>query len=114
MDSSKAYTDADFQDYVYSAIQQSNQELQELQELVIDPFVKRNGDSEIQFEDYARHFELQKLVSAAHTEVRTEAKRLLLTTPMTLITGEMLYAAASIVVKYGQKLRDVMARRPVV
>ena len=45
------------------------------------PFLKRNGESEQEFEDYAAYIELRKLISSAHNEVRNEAKRLLLINP---------------------------------
>ncbi len=68
----------DFQDCVYSAIQQSSRELEEM---IIVPFLTRNAASENEFEDYAAYIELRKMVSTAHSEVRNEAKRLLLIDP---------------------------------
>lgn len=49
--------------------------------MIIVPFLKRNGESEQEFEDYAAYIELRKLISSAHNEVRNEAKRLLLINP---------------------------------
>jgi hypothetical protein len=49
--------------------------------MIIVPFLKHNGESEQEFEDYAAYIELRKLVSSAHNEVRNEAKRLLLINP---------------------------------
>jgi hypothetical protein len=72
------YSNEEFQDCVYSAIQQSSRELEEM---IIVPFLKRNGESEQEFEDYAAYIELRKLISSAHNEVRNEAKRLLLINP---------------------------------
>ncbi|KAL9178866.1 hypothetical protein ACHAXT_011839 [Thalassiosira profunda] len=68
------YSDDEFQDFLFSAIQQSSRELQEL---VIDPFVQRNGESQLEFEDYASYIELRKLIDSAHADVRNGAKRLL-------------------------------------
>lgn len=72
------YSNEEFQDCVYSAIQQSSRELEEM---IIAPFLKRNGESEQEFEDYAAYIELRKPISSAHNEVRNEAKRLLLINP---------------------------------
>lgn len=68
------YSDAEFQDCVFGAIQQSNRELQAM---VIEPFVTRNSNSQHEFEDYAAYIELQKIVLAAHSDVRNAAKHLL-------------------------------------
>ena len=68
------YTSDECQDFIFSAIQQCHKELDDG---VIDPFVKRNMNSEVEFEDYAAYIELRKIVSDAQTEVRNEAKRLL-------------------------------------
>jgi len=73
-DNRNEYSDAEFQDCVYGAIQQSNQELSDM---VIKPFLERNGDSTEEFGDYAAYIELQKMVLSAHSEVRNAAKRLL-------------------------------------
>lgn len=64
----------EFQDFVFSAIQQSSLELENN---VIDPFLKRNGDSQIEFDDYTAWIELKKLVDFSQADVRNEAKRLL-------------------------------------
>ena len=68
------YPEDEFQDCVFSAIQQSSKDLEEL---VISPFVTRNGDNQMEFDDYAAYIELKKLVDEAHSDVRNEAKRLL-------------------------------------
>ena len=69
-----AYNDSEWQDFIFSAIQQCHGELEEH---VMDPFARRNMNSELEFEDYAAYIELRKIVNAAQIEVRGEAKRLL-------------------------------------
>lgn len=68
------YTIDEWQEFIFSAIQQCHKELEET---VMDPFVKRNMSSQLEFEDYAAYIELRKIVTSAQTEVRNEAKRLL-------------------------------------
>lgn len=68
------YTGEDWQDYIFSAIQQCHKELEEK---VMNPFIGRNGKNEVEFDDYAAFLELRKIVSSAQDEVRNEAKRLL-------------------------------------
>lgn len=68
------YSSDDWHDYIFSAIQQCHAELQEK---VMNPFTKRNGSAQIEFDDYASFIELHKIVSSAQNEVRNEAIRLL-------------------------------------
>lgn len=68
------YSDDEWQDFIFSAIQQCHKELEEQ---VMDPFKKRNGEAEMEFEDYAAYIELRRLVHSAHCEVREQAKHLL-------------------------------------
>ncbi|KAL7461655.1 hypothetical protein ACHAXS_002063 [Conticribra weissflogii] len=72
------YTPVEFQEYVYAAIQQSQRELDEK---VYIPFRTRNGDAQLEFDDYTGFMELKKLIQAAHAEVRDHAKTLLDTNP---------------------------------
>ncbi|CAJ1343880.1 unnamed protein product [Effrenium voratum] len=66
------------QDYIYAIIQQNRMELEEN---VYQPFLHRNGENEIAFDDYAASIELQKLIHRAHSDFRNEAKRYLLVNP---------------------------------
>ena len=66
------------QDYIYAIIQQNRKELEEK---VYQPFLRRNGDDEIAFDDYTASIELQKLIHRAHSEFRDEAKKYLLVNP---------------------------------
>ena len=68
------YTSDEWQDFIFSAIQQCHKELNEG---VLDPFVKRNMNAELEFDDYAAYIELRKIVNDAQADVRNEAKRLL-------------------------------------
>jgi hypothetical protein len=70
----KKYSDDVFQNFIFSAIQQCHKELEEN---VMEPFVKKHGNSQMEFEDYAAYIELKKLVYSAQTKFRDEAKRLL-------------------------------------
>lgn len=72
------YPEDVFQDLIFGAIQQCHKELEET---VIDPFIKRNGNAQQEFEDYASYIELRKIVHSAQTEFRNEAKRLLSINP---------------------------------
>lgn len=66
------------QDYIYAIIQQNRMELEEK---VYQPFVKRNGDDQVAFDDFAASIELQKLIHQAHADFRNEAKKHLLVNP---------------------------------
>ena len=66
------------QDYIYAIIQQNRMELEEK---VYQPFLHRNGEDEIAFDDYAASIELQKLIHRSHSDFRNEAKKYLLVNP---------------------------------
>jgi len=68
------YPEDEFQDCVFSAIQQSRNDLEEL---VMSPFEKRNRNQQMEFDDYASWIEMKKIVDESHSDVRNEAKRLL-------------------------------------
>lgn len=68
------YSIDEWQEFIFGAIQQCHKELEEE---VMDPFVERNGKSQVEFDDYVASIELRKIVRSAHDEVRNEAKRLL-------------------------------------
>lgn len=68
----------EFQDYIYAIIQQNRMELEEK---VYQPFLQRNGDDQVAFEDYAASIELQKLIHHAHSDFRNEAKKFLMVNP---------------------------------
>ncbi|CAK8999566.1 unnamed protein product [Durusdinium trenchii] len=71
-------SDQDFQDYIYAIIQQNRLELEEQ---VYQPFLHRNGEDQIAFEDYTASIELQKLIHHAHSDFRNEAKKYLTVNP---------------------------------
>jgi hypothetical protein len=64
---SSSYSDDEWQDFIFSAIQQC---YTELEENVMEPFVKKHGNSQMEFDDYAAWIELRRLVHSSHTEVR--------------------------------------------
>jgi hypothetical protein len=68
------YSSDEWQEFIFGGIQQSHKELEEE---VMNPFVARNANSQIEFDDYAARIEVRKIVSSAHDEVRAQAKRLL-------------------------------------
>eukprot|EP00438_Fugacium_kawagutii_P019066 Skav229480 [mRNA] locus=scaffold4918:11040:11858:+ [translate_table: standard] len=65
-------------DYIYAIIQQNRMELEEK---VYQPFVHRNGDDQVAFDDFTASIELQKLIHHAHKEFRNEAKKYLTVNP---------------------------------
>lgn len=74
----QAVSSEEFQDYIYAIIQQNRMELEEK---VYQPFLQRNGDDQVAFEDYAASIELQKLIHHAHSDFRNEAKKFLMVNP---------------------------------
>ena len=66
------------QNYIYALIQQNRMELEEK---VYQPFLQRNGDDQIAFDDFAASIELQKLIHHAHEDFRNEAKKHLMVNP---------------------------------
>eukprot|EP00415_Alexandrium_ostenfeldii_P001143 UN1143 len=53
----------------------------ELDEKVYQPFLRRNGDDAVAFEDYAACIDLQKIIHDAHNAFRTEAIKHLAVNP---------------------------------
>ena len=74
----QAVSSEEFQDYIYAIIQQSRMELEEK---VYQPFLQRNGDDQVAFEDYAASIELKTLIHHAHSDLRDEAKKFLMVNP---------------------------------
>lgn len=72
------FSNDEVQDYIYAMVQQNRVELDEN---VYTPFLRRNGDDEVAFDDYAASIELQKLIHRAHEDFRNEAKRHLAVNP---------------------------------
>jgi hypothetical protein len=57
------YSIDEWQEFIFGAIQQCHKELEEE---VMNPFVARNGNSQVEFDDYTAWIELRKIVTSEH------------------------------------------------